>query len=625
MEVLTAALSKDDYLRLAFATVSGLLFVSANSAWISLGYLDPLAWFLEWSSILLAFFNVYLAVRTKSIGRQLYGYLLILLSLIISGVSFYPALTTQDIQRTIFSSTGPLIYLVFLIPVVILAFQLQSELLKKYNTRIVSLVFFLAVVATMTFVIYSFYRMGPSFPTDESVFDMYAAHLFLSGKNPYDPALMSTAFSFYNFHFTAFDPITPLTTGGYVNSLTYPAMSFLLFIPAVIFHLKASLIVLPTLVAPIVLIWTRAWKRNEWSYASYAILPFLTLLYYEYQGASADTDALWASLLMLSYMFLPRVRGSGILFGLALSVKQLPIFAGPFLLYFIYREHGAKNALLWLGFAILSFFAVNGYFILQNPGYWFSSVITSEFAPLMGIGFGIPQISFTGIIQMPKIYFTIAMAALLIVSFFVYVVKYRHIKYGLFIFPILVFLLNYRLFPQYMYYWLIISLLPMLDLLHTRNGEVAEKETENVIRKHSYIESKKVIAGFLVIVLVGSVVIGYHEGVQKNPGYFSITSVKYTSYNSSGYVKEMEVEISYHGPVQNLSHVNFRIIQDSPVVNGNMYLWLPSNNTIMKSGSTYNMTIYPQYNGYSLDPIESTMIVAYHGDIQGSYYIRSSK
>ena len=35
-------------------------------------------------------------------------------------------------------------------------------------------------------------------------------------------------------------------------------------------------------------------------------------------------------------------------------------------------------------------------------------------------------------------------------------------KYGLFIFPIIIFLFNYRLFSQYLFYWMLISILPML-------------------------------------------------------------------------------------------------------------------------------------------------------------------
>ena len=119
--------------------------------------------------------------------------------------------------------------------------------------------------------------------------------------------------------------------------------------------------------------------------------------------------------LMISYLVLPRYRASGILFGLSLSVKQLPAIAAPFLLYYIYRDYGAKKSLIWFASAAAVLFGVNGYFIIQNPGYWFSSMLANEFAPLIGIGFGVPQLSFAGILGIPEIYFTVVMVDLFFV------------------------------------------------------------------------------------------------------------------------------------------------------------------------------------------------------------------
>ena len=233
-----------------------------------------------------------------------------------------------------------------------------------YDRRLVPFLFFISVLGTLGFIMYMFSQVGPLFPTDESVFDMYAAHLFLNGQNPYNPSLMANSFTFYHFQFVAFSPITPLTTGGYVDTMTYPALSFLIFVPAVLLKLKASLVMLPVLLAPVAIAWYRAWSRKEWLKSSYILLPFLTLLVYLYQGASADTDALWASLLMLSYLVLPRSKMSGVFFGLGLSVKQFPIVVAPFLLYFIYREQGARKALTWFLAGAVTFLAINGYFIL---------------------------------------------------------------------------------------------------------------------------------------------------------------------------------------------------------------------------------------------------------------------
>ena len=382
---------------------------------------------------------------------------------------------------------------------------------------------------------------------------------------------MSSAFSFYHFSFQAFDPITPLTTGGYVNSLTYPALSFLIFIPAVVFKLKAAAIMLPALIAPMVIVWYRAWSRKQWLLSSYVLLPFLSLLLYQYQGGSADTDALWASLLMLSYFALPRNKASGLLFGLSLSVKQLPVLVVPFFLYFLYREYGLKRMIIWFALAMAAFLAINGYFILQSPGYWFSSMLSNEFAPLIGIGFGIPQISFAGIFPIPSIFFTIVMAYLLLAFLALYIARYRDMKYALFTFPILIFMFNYRLFSQYLFYWMIISLIPMLDLMRQEEGQKNVMEKTRGSSRHSVkTVYGKIAVAVVIAVIIGSVDLGYHEGVQKNPGEFDISSVTLGGYNVSGYVDSMNVALTFHGST-NLTRVFFRIFNNGPIINGNMF------------------------------------------------------
>lgn len=619
--VLDTVISREHAFRFAFMAVSGLLFVGTNAVWNGLGYLNPIAWFLEWSDVVLAFLCVFNAVRTTDLSNYLHGYILIGVSLVFTVFSYIPSVTAPMINGTINQSINPYDFFILALPVLILPFLIRYDLKNRVNSKAVPFVFFLSVIGALGFLLYMFCSTAPQFPTDESVFDLYAAHLFLLGKNPYDPALMSNAFSFYNFPFRAFDPITPMTTGGYVNELTYPALSFLVFVPAAILKIKASIVMLPALLAPVFIVWYRAWSRREWLRSSYAILPFVSLLLYTYQGASADTDVLWASLLMLSYMTLPRNKTSGILFGFSLSVKQIPFIAAPFLLYFIYREYGAKKTLAWITAAAAVFFVINGYFILENPGYWFSSMIANEFAPLIGIGFGIPQVSFSGVFQVPRIYFTIIMVNLILILLALYVAKYQEMKYAFFVFPILIFLFNYRLFSQYLFYWMIISLVPMLDSMASMPTSKNVAEIHKTKPRRNKIGLPRMVVAVGILILVVSIPIEYHEGVQKSNGYFAIDSVTYKSFNSSGDVNGMNVEITYHGDIVNIPHVYFRIFPNGEIINGNMYLWLTTGKVSLKPGVAFNVTINPQYPIYSVNPAVGSMIVAYYGDIQGSDYL----
>lgn len=617
---------KDNAMRFSYMAVSGLLFLGANAAWNGLSYLNPLAWFLEWPAVVLAFLCVYSAVRNRGTSSQMLGYMLIVASLSISGVSYYLSVVSPDVQANIHASVNPLSFLVLAIPIGALLPVILQYMGKLKNGSLLPILFFISVIGSMGFLLYSFYSISPAFPTDESVFDMYGAHLFLSGMNPYDPARMSESFSFYNFQFGAFDPITPLTTGGYVQSLTYPALSFLVFIPAILFHLKASLIMLPVLLVPIVIVWYHAWKKTNVHVASFSILPFLGLLLYAYQGGSADTDALWASLLMLSYMVLPKQKTSGLVFGLSLSVKQLPFIITPFLLYYLYKEYGARKTITWALIAAGIFFLINGFFIIQNPEYWFTSMVANEFAPLIGIGFGIPQITFLGIVNIPSIFFTIVMIDFLLVSFIIYVSRYKELKYALFAFPILIFVLNYRLFPQYLYYWMIISILPLLDFMHMQKEGKREEPVTIEIKHHRITVGRnrtKTVFAVIVTFLLASVALAYHEELQRSPGTFVIDSVSISGFNSTGFVNHMNVILSYYGKT-NQTQLYFRIFVNGAIINGNMFLWLTKSNFLMENGHTYNLTISPQYSDYSVSPKSSFMLVAYFGNIQGSYFVPGS-
>ena len=606
--------------------VSGLLFVGANAAWNGLGYLNTLAWFLEWSSVVLAFLCVYASVRTTELKNHTYGYVLITVSIVISAISYLFSVTAPQVNNAINQSINPYYFLVLGIPLLLMPFLVRLDLKKLDNSKFAPLIFIILVIVSLAFLLYMFSSISPPFPTDESVFDIYAAHLFLSGLNPYNPALMANAFNYYHFRFQAFDPITPLTTGGYVNSLTYPALSFLVFIPAVLLKLKASIVMLPFLIAPVVIVWYRAWSRKKWLHSAYAILPFLALLTYVYQGGSADTDALWAALLMLSYFVLPRYKTSGLLFGLSLSVKQFPILAFPFLVFFLYKEYGIRKMLLWTLVTGGAFIAVNGYFISKGPDYWITSMLANEFAPLIGIGFGVPQLSFSGIFNIPAIYFTIAMIDLLIAFFLLYVIKYRELKYALFAFPIIIFLFDYRLFSQYLFYWMLLSLIPMLDSMEKgKLSPVYPKAEGATVSSNKYnfklpkIRDKALVAA-LAVLIVGSMALGYHEDAQNSHGTFKITSVSYASSNATGQVSQMNLTISYHGN-GNRTPVFFRVFPNGPIVNGNMLLWTTNNSNTLVEGQTYKITIFPQYPEYYVNPVRGFMVVAYYGIIQGSRYI----
>ena len=596
--------------RFAFMVLAGFLIVGATATWYSSGYLSLSAWFFEWADVVLAFLCVFMATRRSDVKHNSVSIILIIISAL---VVILPLGRTSSLP--VFTTPDPVYYGVFGIPIIIIAYFIIFREKLNNNEKTLSLLFFLFVLGTITFVTYLFYSYSMKFPTDESVVDLYSAHLFLHGLNPYNLNNIAGGFGYYGYPIYA---NTPLTTGGYVYYLTYPALSFITMVPAEILNIKGSLVMLPFFAVPVFLAWYRGWSRKEWLNSALILLPFLSLSIYSSQVSLADLNIVWASLMMASYYLLPRAKYSGFLYGLALSVKQFPAITLPFFLFFIYKEHGKKKSLWWIISMAATFLAVNGYFMIIGFHSFLSAMLANETGPLIGVGFGPSQISFLGYLPIPHVYFTITMVSITLSLFVLYVLRYREIKYAIFAFPIIIFLFNYRLFVQYILYWLILALLPFMDLLHEKEMELKEKH-EKIKRPHyTGIKSRKAVAAILIIVLIGSIAVGFNQGVVNNPGNFTINSVSVKGYNATGFVDDMSVNITYHGGTISNTGVLFRFVLPQPIGNANMYLWKPSANITMHSGQSATINIVPYY---SIDPLPvgyNYRVIAYYGDIMGS-------
>lgn len=599
--------------RFVFMAFAGFSLVGATETWHSMGYLSPVAWAFEWLDVILAFLCVYAATRYKDIGNKMVVYLLIIMSFLAAILPLRAAITLP-----IFVTPNPAYYYIFIIPILFLVFFVLFHKRVGQYQKYASVLFFFILITTVMFITFLFYSYSLRFPTDESVVDLYSAHLFLNGMNPYNLSNIASAFGFYNYPQYA---NTPLTTGGYVYYLTYPALSFLTLIPAALFGIKSSLIMYPLFAIPIFLAWYRGYSRKEFLGSVLVLVPFLSLSIYTSQVEFADLNIMWAVLVMISYYVLPRAKLSGFVYGLALSVKQFPVIALPFLLYFIYREYGKVQSLKWFFFVIIAFALINGYFMVIGFHEFFKSMIANEIAPLIGVGFGISQLSFLGFLDIPPVFFSTIIAGATIFLFYLYIRRYQDLRYALFAFPVIIFLFNYRLFVQYILYWMILSLIPFMDLLHYK--EVNDSiESDNSIPKRSNFKDRrkvKAIAIIFFIILTGTVSGGIYQGVVKNPGSFTVNSVTMANYNATGFVDQVSANLTFNGNAVSESPVYFRFILPEPIGNLNMYLWRPASNVTLQSGQSITMNFVPLYSVYLLPPGKPYRLVAYYGSAMGSF------
>jgi hypothetical protein len=185
------------------------------------------------------------------------------------------------------------------------------------------------------FVLWSFLQIvgAPAYGTDEIAFDQYAAQLLRHGLNPYTHS-MAPAFSL--FHVSP-DGYTFLLNGHAVTSLSYPALSFLLYAPLVALGWTTQ-----TAVVVNVLAWALgmvlAFVLLPKSIRPLAIVVGSFSVYISY-AVGGVTDALFVPLLIgavYQWDRFPTTKGfwawrGPVLLGLAMAVKQTPWLVLPFL------------------------------------------------------------------------------------------------------------------------------------------------------------------------------------------------------------------------------------------------------------------------------------------------------
>jgi uncharacterized membrane protein len=244
----------------------------------------------------------------------------------------------------------------------------------------------------------------PSYGTDELAFDQYAAHLLLRGSNPYAHSMLP-ALQRYQvppiFH-------TYLLTGGEVSRLSYPALSFLAYIPSLLAGLRMQAAVATDVIvwiAAFVLLWRLLPPPTRWLAA--LLLGFQTYVDYVVGGV---TDALFLPFLLLAIWRWDRYadpdeRGpsrwlSPVALGLAASVKQTAWFALPFLLIGIAHEARSRGDRRWyrvparyLGLALVPFLLANLPFIVAAPGAWLHGVMLPLTSPTVPGGQGLVNLS----------------------------------------------------------------------------------------------------------------------------------------------------------------------------------------------------------------------------------------
>lgn len=479
----------------------------------------------------------------------------------------------------------------YIVGFLIILYALISPNSKKDNgNRLVFIM--LASMGTVT-LLYFFYGIAVKHSvTDETFIDMTAAKNFLAMINPYG---FRIPISTFNQNGVPLSYLTPTLAGGFVNTLGYPSLSFLMLVPIVLLHLNPVLL---TVLFSSLLLFTIGlrYMKSSVRYASPLAISIsllnLNVIFFSLNGIN---DVVWAEFLALSIIFINRKYAGGLFFGLSLAYKQVPVFLMPFFMVYLLKTHGWKRMLQFVFSSIVTFLIFNLPFIIWSPSTYFSAVLSPESTSLLGIGFGPSQLAFAGYLPfVGEKVFQYTEVAVFIILILLYYINFQKLKYVMTALPLIFFLFNYRLLENYVLFWPILSLLIIPQIIedHDANPEPRTVENKNVMKIFTD-RRKTVISAALVILLVLVPISASMVSMESYNPSFTIISV--SGKTTTTELQSMTVEVQMKSPVNNGTY-NFRVLTGGPLFFPNGYLWnvtslkyMPGN-TVKFHIQSYNST-----------------------------------
>ncbi|EQB68376.1 MAG: hypothetical protein AMDU5_GPLC00012G0016 [Thermoplasmatales archaeon Gpl] len=539
-----------------------------------------------------------------------------------------------SINYTSYLDYGSIINGVILVVLgIILMFVFLTSIKESKIIKNLPYIGFVLSIVQLFFVISTLY---PNALTDEIILQTYAAKIFLEGKDPYIKSNMLGAFSYikpYSLY------VTPGLNGKLVEILLYPGMSVLAFLPVVYFHLPdyTTLFIFSALNFLAVFLYLRKTHMEK-------ILPYFSLIimlsvYTFGLSIGGSTDILWIFFLVLAYIFREKPWLSGLFYGLSISSKQLAIVAFPFLIFMIFMEKGKsfKQSFVFFSLAAFSFLLTNLPFIIMQPYDWLRNIVEAEFQPVLGIGIGFSELSFTGLFKIPSTVFTLIFLATIIITFLFYVRFYSKLKYALFIFPMLMFLVNYRVLLGYIVDWSLLIVISFADYLREENikpptlSDIRAKPLNTgiyITGIRKYLQKNITFAVIVIIIIslttAGSIYLSYNDN---DSNIYHINAVENMSDQQCipGYITSMNISITYQPALgSNLtSPIYFRIIPSTATeCNYNGMLWYASSS--LHVGQNY-VTAYPESYAYLLKQGTTFRIQAYYNYLSDYITVKAPK
>jgi uncharacterized membrane protein len=286
--------------------------------------------------------------------------------------------------------------------------------------------------------------------TDAILFNTYSAALVLHGGNPYTQS-MEPAFGFFD---APRNLITQTASGQPVFSQSYPALSFLLYLPFAALGINA---IWASLIAHLALILILAYIAPRPLKALAPLVLFVDPSYLAYSLGSV-TDVLWAvPVVLCAYTWRSRPATSAIYLGLACCVKQAPWFVVPFALihwaFNAYEQRKWTALLEPLAGCSLAFLLPNLPFIVLDYRSWAQGVLTPMNGNLVSMGSGLVQVTASNMSSLGRGDYTLFSTSILGVLVLLYALRRRALAFLPFLAPAIVLFFAWRSLQNYFMFW----------------------------------------------------------------------------------------------------------------------------------------------------------------------------
>ncbi|MDE3030221.1 MAG: hypothetical protein KGI65_01225 [Acidobacteriota bacterium] len=348
--------------------------------------------------------------------------------------------------------------------------------------RVVPVVLLMAAIAGFVAMVVLLVLGNPTYGTDEIAFDQYAAAMAMHGVDPYLHS-MAPSLALYDVPdiFRTF-----LLNGHVVSSLSYPAGSFIAYIPSLLLgmHMQAAV---ATDSLAWVLAMVLAWRLLPAAISWLAPLLLLSQVLIGY-SAGGVTDTLYLPFLVVGLWRWDRygdvtesswARWVGpVAVGLACAIKQTPWFVVPFLVVATCYEASRRGQRWWVvggryaGIVLGVFALVNAPFIVSAPGAWLRDVVIPLTSPTEPGGQGFVGLTLFARLGGQLHFYTWAGAAALLGALGAFIGWYRHLKRAWVFLVAFVFFWPTRSFGSYLIMLLPAALVAATSVRASGNGEL---------------------------------------------------------------------------------------------------------------------------------------------------------